>query len=282
MKKCFIIILISIGFSARSQNFFTTAFGGLSNYQGDIQDNAFTLLRSKPAWGLGLMFELNNRMLIRADFTAGKIYGDDRYSKKNRARNLSFRSDIAEFSIGFEYVLFNLYEYKVSPYAFAGVGIFKFSPYVNAPNGSKIILSELDTEGQGFFAGRTKYKLRQVCIPFGGGLQWAITDNKRLALVVGIRKTFTDYLDDVSTTYVDRNLLAQKKGQQSVSFAYRGDELANGDPYPVEGTRRGNPANDDWYYVAGISMRVRIVPKGRKRDDAFKPRRASVACPKPF
>lgn len=142
----------------------------------------FTLIRSKPAWGLGLMFELNDRMLIRGDFSSAQIHADDKFSKLNKARNLSFYSDITEFSLGFEYTLFNLYDYKVSPYLFTGVGVFKFSPYIKAANGSKIILSELDTEGQGFYLGRSKYKLRQLCIPFGGGIQWALTDNKKSGL----------------------------------------------------------------------------------------------------
>ncbi len=282
MKNNFIAILLLLSCSAQSQNFFTSVFAGAANYQGDIQDKAFTLIRSKPAYGFGLLFELNERMLIRGDFTTGMIHADDRFSKNNKARNLSFYSNIYEFSLSFEYVLFDLYEYKVSPYAFAGVGAFKFSPYVKAANGSKIVLSELDTEGQGFYLGRTKYKLRQVCIPFGGGLQWALSDNKRIALVLGVRKTFTDYLDDVSTTYADPDLLRQKKGPTAVNFAYRGDELANGSPYPVAGTKRGNPANKDWYYFSGISFRFRMVPKSHKRNQTYKVKRASVACPKPF
>jgi|688.fasta_scaffold02281_18 hypothetical protein len=278
--------LLTIGLilctEVKSQNFFTTAFAGASNYAGDIQDKAFTLIRAKPAWGIGLMFELNPRMLIRADMSFAKLYANDKFSKINQARNLSFNSDITEFSVGFEYVLFDLYEHKVSPYVFTGVGIFKFSPYVEASNGSRIILSELDTEGQGFYQGRKKYNLRQLCIPFGGGLQWALTDNKRIAFVIGVRKTFTDYLDDVSTTYIDENLLRQQRGAQAVKMAYRGDELSNGASYPQDGAIRGNPKSKDLYYFTGVSMRFRIGGKKKVKEPSVKIRRGSIPCPKPF
>jgi hypothetical protein len=280
----FRLLTIGLFFCAgvKSQNFFTTVFAGAANYSGDIQDKAFTLIRAKPVWGVGMMFELNPRMLIRADLSLGKLYANDKYSNINQARNLSFNSDITEFSLGFEYVLFDLYEHKVSPYLFTSVGIFKFSPYVEASNGSRIILSELDTEGQGFYPGRTKYNLRQFCIPFGGGLQWALSDNKRIAFVIGIRKTFTDYLDDISTTYIDENLLRQKKGSQAVQFAYRGDELTNGSPYPRDGAIRGNPENKDWYYFTGVSMRFRMGGKKKVKEPSVKIRRGSIPCPKPF
>ena len=282
MKNSLLAILLLVSVNSSSQNFFTSVFAGGSNYNGDIQDKMFTLIRSKPAWGLGLMFELNDRMLIRGDFSSAQIHADDKFSKLNKARNLSFYSDITEFSLGFEYTLFNLYDYKVSPYLFTGVGVFKFSPYIKAANGSKIILSELDTEGQGFYLGRSKYKLRQLCIPFGGGIQWALTDNKRIGFVIGIRKTFTDYLDDVSTTYVDKDLLIQKRGVKAATLAYRGNELPNGDPYPVAGTKRGNPANQDWYYFTGITARFRIGLTPKKRLQSYKVKKAKVSCPKPF
>jgi hypothetical protein len=282
MKMICLIGWLFFSATANSQQFFTTVFAGAANYSGDISDKALTLVRAKPAWGVGLMYELTPHFLIRADFHSGRLYANDKYSGSNTARNLSFNSDIAEFSIGAEYVLLNLYQYKVSPYAFAGAGVFKFSPYIKAQNGSRIILSEFDTEGQGFYMGRTKYKLRQLCIPFGAGLQWAIKDNFRVALTLGIRKTFTDYLDDVSTTYVDKNLLQEKRGVRAVQLAYRGGELPNGDPYPPEGAIRGNPDNKDWYYFSGVSLRFRLGYKRSREVKPIKLRRGPIPCPKLF
>lgn len=136
-----------------SQNFFTTFYGGISGYQGDLVESPLDLIQSHPAFGIGLMYELNEHFLIRGDFSYGKISGDDKYSLKNKARNLSFESNLGEFSIGLEYIPISLYNYKVSPYIFTGIAGFKFSPFTIARNGSKVSLVEIDTEGQGFYQG---------------------------------------------------------------------------------------------------------------------------------
>ena len=281
----FIFLILACGFSARSQNLFVTLFGGESNYSGDLQEKRFTTTQGHPAFGLGLMLELNDKMCIRGDFTYGKISAEDKYGK-NAKRNLSFFTNISEFSLGFEYTLMNLYIYKVSPYFFTGIALYDFNPYTKDDKGNPIYLPELSTEGEGFIEGRKDYKLRQYSIPLGGGIQWAINDNKRLGIVVGFRKTFTDYLDDVSTTYVDENLLRIAKGQKVVDIAYRGDEIPNGNPnYPAAGAQRGSPASKDWYYFTGITFRVRMVPKKREIRMRFNPgrnKRSSLRCPTVF
>jgi hypothetical protein len=100
--------------------------------------------------------------------------------------------------------------------------------------------------------------------------------------VVGFRKTFNDYIDDVSTTYVDETLLRNTRGQKVVDIAYRGDELPGGLPYPTAGTQRGNPKSKDSYYFFGLTFRVRMVPKKRVYEFRYNPkktRRASLKCP---
>lgn len=253
-------------------------FGGITSYKGDIGSK---MLPSGPngVGGASMLFELNHRMIIRTEFNYGKISGSDKLSAKNRGRNLDFSSKISEAALQFEYILFDLYEYKVSPYVFAGIGTFKFSPYTKDARGNIIMLAEQTTEGQGFYEDRKEYKLQKLSIPFGGGVQWAISDRQRLAFEIGIRKTNTDYLDDVSTTYVDQALLAQKRGGAASAIAYRGDELPNGDPYPAAGTRRGNPDNKDWYLFSGISFRFSLQPKTRRTRYVYKPKAARTTCP---
>lgn len=270
--------------SCCAQRMFASLFGGASNYSGDLQEKRLTLNQAHLGGGLGLLYEINPKMFIRGDFTFGKISADDKYGK-NSKRNLSFFSNISEFSLGFEYVLLNLYRYKFSPYVFVGIALYDFSPHTYDVNGTEVILAERGTEGQGFYEGRQDYKLRDFSIPLGGGLQWAINDNNRVGIVLGMRKTFTDYLDDVSTTYVDETLLAINRGQSTANIAYRGDELPNGLPYPPGGTQRGNPKYKDWYYFTGLTYRVRINPKGRSREyqyDSGKPRKARLDCPTVF
>lgn len=242
--------------------FYTFQFGG-TGYQGDLQEKPLSLLQTRPVYGVGAMYEFNDRMLLHLGFLNGRIKGDDRFNPANRARNLSFQSEIQELSAQFEYNLFSLYEYDVTPYVFVGLAYFKFNPYIQEPNGSRIYLADFDTEGQGFFQDRTKYKLFQLSLPYGAGLQWAISRRVRFAASLGIRATQTDYLDDVSTTYVDKDLLIRKKGGNAPVIAYRGDQLPNGAPYPTAGTPRGDPTNKDVYYFVSASLRVRMNVKGR-------------------
>lgn len=281
MKKVFTILLISISLSSACQNFFTSFYAGLANYQGDLQELPFNPATFRPSYGAGLLYELNSHWLIRFDISAGKLNGDDKYSIKNRRRNLCFTTDLAEFSLGIEYLLLDLYQHRVSPYFFAQAGVFKFSPYYILPNGAKIVLYEIDTEGQGFYKDRKKYKLREFCIPIGGGVQWSIRDGLRVGLVFGFRKTFTDYLDDVSTTYIDKDLLAQNRGSSALAIAYKGNQLPNGLPYPADGTIRGNPTNKDSYYFIGGTLRIRMQnsrTRDQKEEDYMR-RKPSIKCP---
>lgn len=262
------------------QHFYMSFTGGIAGYKGDL--GSTNIININGMMGIGAVVELNHRMLIRSEMNYGKISGSDQFSLTNRSRNLSFSSKITEFSLLFEYVLFDLYEYNVSPYLFAGIGTFKFSPFTKDNQGNTVMLAELATEGQGFYEDRKDYKLNKLAIPFGGGVQWALSNKVRLALETGIRKTNTDYIDDVSTTYIDPILLEQKKGGTSVKLAYRGDELPNSKPYPAADTKRGNPNNKDWYVFSGVSLRISLQPRGRDWTDRFPVRRAKTKCPTVF
>ncbi|RYY50196.1 MAG: hypothetical protein EOO06_04720 [Chitinophagaceae bacterium] len=278
-KYCLLFILVTIAGLANAQrHMYIGLFGGLTNYKGDL-GSSIALSKPNGVGGFSMIFELNHRMLIRTEFNYGKLHGSDGFSSKTRSRNLDFSSKISEAALQFEYVLFDLYDYKVSPYVFAGLATFKFSPYTFDSKGNIIMLAEQSTEGQGFYKDRKDYKLQKLSIPFGGGLQWALSPRQRIAFEVGIRKTNTDYLDDVSTTYVDQNLLSQKRGGTASSIAFRGDEIAGGNAYPVEGTQRGNPDNKDWYMFSGISYRFSLQPRPRQRVYKYKPRTAKTSCP---
>ena len=284
VQRILLFSFLLIGNQAISQNFFASVFAGSSNYSGELQEKRFSFSQSNLAFGIGLLFEANEKLLIRGDFTYGRISASDEFSSKNNNRNLSFYSYVYEYSLGAEYVLLDLYRYRVSPYLMTGIALYDFNPFTKDNDGNKIMLSELSTEGQGFFDGRKDYKLRQYSIPIGGGIQWAINDNKRIGIVLGFRKTFTDYLDDVSTTYVDELVLAANRGQKAANIAYRGDEVPGGSStYPAGGTQRGNPKTKDWYYFTGITFRIRLTPKKREiefRFDTKKSRKSRLGCPK--
>jgi len=281
-----VLFIILIPISGWSQRIFATLFAGASNYSGDLQEKRFTFQQAHPAGGLGLMFEVTDKIFIQGEFKFGKISAADKYSK-NYKRNLSFYSHLYEFSLRGEYAILNPYDHKISPCIFAGIALFDFAPYADDAQGTPVLLPEKSTEGQGFIEGRNPYKLRQFSIPFGGGLQWTISHNSRLGVYLGFRKTFTDYIDDVSTTYVDELQLSQAKGASAAQIAYRGDEIPNGAPYPPAGTQRGNPKSLDWYYFTGISYRVRLFAKGKRKydisdDGRYHGRKGRVGCPRVF
>jgi opacity protein-like surface antigen len=238
-----------------------TLFGGLSNYSGDLQDHKFTLQQSNFAFGAGLKYDVTPNIALRVAFNHGTIEGDDKKSSDPvlRARNLSFATKINEGSLLVEYTVFNMEEHKVSPFIYSGLSVFHFNPYAYDTLGNKVFLKPLSTEGQGIVAGHDPYKLTQFAIPVGIGLKFRISENTVLAYELSARKTFTDYLDDLSTTYVDQALLAQQRGLKAVEMAYRGNELKDANTtYPEGGSVRGGPKYKDWYYFTGFTLYIGI------------------------
>lgn len=240
----------------RAQRFDIDLLAGISNYQGDLQPLFLTFNLAKPAAAAILKYGINDNIFIRGGFSFGTIAGDDRYNRDYlKSRNLSFRSSLQEVHLGLEYRIINPENFAVTPYVFAGIGAFHFDPYTNY-NGNKVFLHTLNTEGQGLpqYPEKKPYSLTQFCFPYGGGIKWQVNCNFNIGIEFGHRKLFTDYLDDVSGTYADETVLRNARGQLAVDIAYRRDELDPTRTYPQEGTGRGNPKLDDWYYFTGITL----------------------------
>jgi len=106
--------------------------------------------------------------------------------------------------------------------------------------------------------GQKPYVLTQFMLPFGAGVKFAVSDDICVCVEFSQRKTFTDYLDDVSTHYIDPVVLLQSKGPKAVELAYRDDELPNGSTYPSAGEQRGTPHEMDWYYFLGITLEIKM------------------------
>jgi opacity protein-like surface antigen len=259
MKKLFFyfVLLLPAGI-VRAQKLFLTTFEGISNYQGDLQDKRFTFQQSHLALGIGAAYELTDQLYATANFKIGKLSGNDKNSDINQSRNLNFSSSLLVFQLGLEYDFLSLYENKFTPYIFAGLSAYHFNPSTIDTAGNKQYLQSLSTEGQGFYNGRLKYSLTQISIPFGGGVKFALNENVRLGLEISLSKLFTDYIDDVSTTYVDEALLLANRGSLAMELAYRGNEINPAATYPADGTTRGNPKNKDWYYFAGMTVSFRL------------------------
>ena len=264
-----------------------TLFGGFANYSGDLQEKRFTLDQSHAAFGAGLSYEIIPKVLIRGAFTFSKLSGDDKFSSKelNRRRNLNFTSVLYDASVVADYSLFDLTDKRVTPYAFAGVAMFGFNPYTLDSLGDKYFLKNLSTEGQGLleYPDRKKYKNVQFAIPFGIGVRFRITDNAYLGYEIGLRKTFTDYIDDVSKTYVDEALLASNRGAKAVELAFRSNELKDVSlPYPDDGTIRGGSKYKDWYYFSGITLSIGLFNPSGSGIMGGKGKKGSTDCPRVF
>lgn len=267
--------MLTLSFTGYTQRFAATVFAGTSNYQGDLQPNRFTFQQSHLALGAGLLYELTEKLYARANFTVGTISGNDKANNRNSTRNLNFTSRIVDIHLGGEYHFLNLYERSVTPYVFAGISYFHFNPKAIDSNGNKTALRPLSTEGQGFYPGRNNYRLGQLSLPFGGGIKMALNDRVRIGVELGLRKTFTDYLDDVSTNYVDQALLLANRGPQAVELAFRGDELKSGLTYPTDGSQRGSAKFKDWYYFTGVNISFALG----KNNGPGKPGKNKMGCP---
>jgi hypothetical protein len=255
------IVLFS-GAVARAQRIQVELLGGISNYQGDLLPILFTFRQAQPAFNANIKYQLNNHFYLRGGVGAGSVRGND---EKNReylqVRNLNFQSRIAEANFGVEYDVLSLENTSVTPYFFTGIGIFHFNPYTYDQDGQKTYLQPLSTEGQGLseYPDRKVYALTQPCWPLVAGVKYEPCINLQIAWELGFRKLFTDYLDDVSDTYVSEAALLNERGAQAVDLSYRGDELPGGDPnYPKEFVTRGNKSEKDWYYFSGLKLTVRL------------------------
>jgi hypothetical protein len=261
MKKFMLLGILSP--SLAQAQFHLNLFGGFSNYTGDLQSKGYTMQQSRPAFGGSIQYDLTSHFSLLAGLNYGVIGASDSYSDKAylRARNLSFESRIYEANFMGEYNLLDLNTNRFSPYVFAGIAVYHFNPYAYDTLGHKQYLRQLSTEGEGLaqYPNSKPYKLTQFAIPFGGGIKFRVTNNIVLSYEIGLRKLFTDHLDDVSSTYVDRTILLNAKGPVAVEMAYRGGQLKGGSPtYPASGTVRGNPAHKDWYYFSGIRVSFAI------------------------
>jgi len=260
MKKFFFAFCFA-PLLASSQNFYATARFGISNYQGDLKAKSVSFAQSKLLGSLGARYDFTEHVTARTFFTLTALHADDKKGTASmQTRNLNFSSKVFEWQVAGQYNFFSFNEKWWTPYVFVGVGLFHFNPYTNDSAGAKTFLKPLSTEGQGFMAGVKNYKLTQFFIPVGIGAEYSLNEDMRLGVEFGYSKTFTDYLDDVSTDYVDEATLLAARGQKAVDLAYRGDEKgANGGPYPPGGYTRGNPKLKDAYYYLAITYSVRLV-----------------------
>lgn len=244
------IMMFAFAHTGASQTMELGLFGGGSYYIGDLNP-VFHFNKTQLSYGAVARFNLSTRWAIKASYLHGKVKGDDQNAQVAAEQGLNFESGINDFAVVAE---FNFWDYFTgskrsywTPYLFIGVGAFTFNP--KSYNGDE--LQPLGTEGQNIgFDGRTPYKKWGVALPFGFGFKYSITEKIGMSLEWSIRKTFTDYIDDVSTTFYFDGPAADPNNEALVLS----DPTLTHQAY----MQRGNESTKDWVGFIGVSMTYKI------------------------
>lgn len=232
-------------------------FLGASTYGGDLTERLVEPLEINFAAGFYLRRRLNDHWGLKMNAYRGVISGDDAHATTESGlwmRNLSFRSEIYELGAALEFspVRFRTDYYQGAPYLFSGISAFYFMPTAEM-DGKTYNLHAYRTEG-------TEYSLFQFALPFGAGMRLDVNGNGSLGVELGFRKTFTDYLDDVSDTYAPA-VVSGSDGARSLQsrLSYRSPEVLPGAaPAPHEGQVRGNPEHNDWFMFFGLTLGINL------------------------
>lgn len=266
MRKIILVLFTCIPLFSIAQKpiqwFEVGVMAGVSNYYGDLTQDYVVPKTSHPAFGGFIKYNMSYQAGIKLNVYHGTISAADSNSNRQNQllRNLSFSSPVTEAALTFEYYFPGLYPKELrrplSPYVYAGIGGFHFNPQAFY-EGEWYDLQPIGTEGQDIneLDFREPYSLYDWCIPFGIGAKWSFTERWNLGVELGARWTFTDYLDDVSRTYVDRNLLIEFNGIDAYNLSNRTGEYLNGEPIEYDfNDFRGDPTNNDWYLFLGITL----------------------------
>ena len=287
-----VYLLLAFHFNSHSQESskvpYIGIFVGAMNYQGDLNPTSFKFSHSKLTGAVTFRKPINRWFSLKAGASIGKIEAADRYNRDYlKPRNLSVYTTVKEAYLGLEVNLLDMSTKRFSPYMYGSVSLYHFNPWAYDNNGKKVYLQPLSTEGQGIsqYPKQRPYKLTQTALGFGVGARYALSEYVNIGVEFSQRKTFTDYLDDVSSIYVDKDVLLQAKGAKAVEMAYRGDELPGGQPYPAHGEQRGTPSEMDWYYFYGFTLEIKLpvigkIFKGLNNDNSLALH--SARCPKYF
>lgn len=229
----------------------------------------FEISYTRPAFHVGYRYKLSPPFAVKATLSYGWVYGDDATTNEisRNARNLSFRSPILEFGGNFEYHLIrekygHHYELRgmhgriniPSFYLFTGINGFYFNPKAKY-EGKWVALQPLSTEGQGIVATRDKYARISLSVPLGFGMNFLVDRDWGIGFELGVRYSMTDYIDDVSTTYVDPDLFIDPVAQ---ALADRSDNWSGSGVYD----QRGNSHYNDAYVFMTINLTYVMRPRG--------------------
>jgi hypothetical protein len=233
---------------------------GAGHYFGDLNTRA-RLNRPKIAAGIFFRKNFGNYIAARIVANYAQLGYSDIYNTQNEFmlnRNLSFNTNVWELSLRGDFNFFRFLpgdpEFNFTPYVSLGIGVFSYDPYAYL-EGQKYFLRPLGTEGQGssLYPDRKPYSSMAICFPIGVGIKYAFNERFNIGLEITHRFTSTDYLDDVSKTYVDPAVfppLPDGSPSPGALLSDRSYEL--GTPIGIKGRQRGVETNKDQFITAMI------------------------------
>jgi len=251
-----------------------------TNYYKDLE-----MAATRYALNVGMRYKLSQSTAVKVGFSYGRLRGDDKWTQEpyRNNRNLMFKSPIIELAAQYEFswmkeTIGSRYKVRrvrgrgrkgsdIYVYGFLGVAGYYFNPKAQY-NGDWVALQPLHTEGQGLIPTRKPYSRFQFAIPVGVGLKYSLNKTSSIGVEYGIRKVFTDYIDDVSTVYYDKSELAQNFGDASAQLS---DPSLTGGPSPLgpgcqtcAGQQRGDPRDLDHYmfFLITYNYKLKTTRKG--------------------
>jgi hypothetical protein len=239
---------------------------GTSYYIGEI--NPYKHFGGRLHLGGGMSFRNNisKRWSYKGSLLYGSVEAWDKDSKDlwQKNRNLNFRNQFVEGSFQVELNFINYQigsDDRISPYLFTGLAYFQMNPQ-GYYKGTWYPLQPLGTEGQGNKGYPEKYRNGGMAIPAGVGLKvniWAIFG---LSVEWGVRRTWTDYFDDISRNYPDPAVMLGKNGNSTLASKMSDQSLLKEGPTGTNyGVQRGDPGRKDLYFFCLVSLNVRIDKK---------------------
>jgi len=270
MRKTIILVIVTfMAFSGYSQ-LEVGVFAGSSYYMGDLNPNT-PFLQPELAYGVLARYNLNARWAVKLNAYQGVIKGDDEVANFLPSRELSFKSGINELGGTIEFNFLPYFNGSMknywTPYIFGGVALLYHRPQRDEND-----LRDFGTEGQ-YLPGnippeleieRPEYSYFVFSMPFGVGVKYSFSKRIAASLEWGMRKTFTDYLDDVSTTYyVDAQYV--DPGTEGIETILYSDPNLDHNAL----MQRGNSKTNDWYSFAGLTITYYIDMKNKNKCSDF-------------
>ncbi|HEX7415047.1 MAG TPA: DUF6089 family protein [Bacteroidia bacterium] len=255
--------------------------GGGANIGIHYSYHDLQLPQIKPAWmSAGFRYRISKKWASNTQFSFIQVSGNDALSTNifRNNRNLNFKSNIFELCTRVEFALSfdkhgNKYKIKKTMfrryhaygsyyYLTAGIGAFYYNPK-EFYGGNWYNIHDYSLEGQGLPGGPRQFKRVSISIPFGIGAKYIIARRWSVGIEYLFRKTFTDYIDGVSTVYYNPDLLMKYKGPTAVALA--DPNIGKVPGQTNAGQERGNPKDKDSYFTLEVKIGYILNSKKHRR-----------------